>query len=165
MIYRLSGLLLCLLFLQTCTPTQKEGGLFVRTNAPKNRNARSAVTVMRARFVKIDFGLLERSASAGCRSDFTVNLFDDTVFQAVLDRLDRNEQGGFVWIGHLECIEYSQVTLAAEKDVLSGNIILPGAIYQIRYVGEGIHAVYQIDQSAFPPEEPPLQSIPPRLKQ
>lgn len=161
MIYRLSGLLLCLLLLQTCTPTQKQGGLFAHANAPENVSARSTEAVMRARFVKIDFGLLERSASAGCRGAFMMNLFDDTVYQAVLGRIDRHEPEGFVWIGHLEHVEYSQVTLVAEKDVLSGNIILPGAIYQIRYVGEGIHAVYQIDQSAFPPEAPPLQAIPP----
>ena len=161
MVYRLSGLLLCFLLLQACTPTQKQGGLFVHANAPENMSAHGAVAVMRARFVKIDFGLLERSASAGRRGAFTVNLFDDAVYQAVFDRLDRNEPEGFVWIGHLEHMEYSQVTLAVEKDILSGNITMPGAIYHVRYVGEEIHAVYQINQSAFPPEEPPLQSIPP----
>lgn len=163
MICRLNGLLLCLLLLQACTPTQKQGGLFVHVNAPKNMSTRSYPAVMRARFVKIDFGLLERSVSAGndtgSRIAFTVNLFDDTVYQAILDRLDRNAPDGFAWVGHLYHVEYSQVTLVVEKDVLSGNIILPGSLYQIRYVGEGIHAVYQINQSAFPPEEPPLQAI------
>lgn len=165
MIYRLSGLIVCILLLQACTPAQKRGELFVYANAPENTGARSAAAVMRARFVKIDFGLLERSASAGRRSAFTLNLFDDTVFLAVLDRLDRNEPEGYVWIGRLKDVKYSQVTLAVGKDVLSGNIIMPGVIYQIRYVGEGIHAIYQIDQSSFPPEEPPLQSISPILKQ
>src|SRR4030067_686016 len=80
MICRLSGLLLCLLLLQACTPTQKQGGVFVHVNGPE----------------------------------------------------------GFAWIGHLDHMEYSQVTLVVEKDVLSGNITLPGSIYQIRYVGEGI---------------------------
>ncbi len=163
MICRLNGLLLCLLLLQACTPTQKQGALFVHVNAPKNMSARNDAGVIRARFVKINFGLLERSVPAGndtgSRIVFTVNLFDDAVYQAVLDRLDRNTPEGFVWIGHLDHVEYSQVTLVVEKDVLSGNITLPGSLYQIRYVGEGIHAVYRINQSAFPPEEPPLQAI------
>lgn len=165
MIYRLRGLALCLLLLQTCTPTQNHEALFIQANAPENMSTRSKPTVMRARFVKVDFGLLEESVSVGndtgSQIALSVNLFDDTAYQAILDSLEQNAPEGFVWIGHIDGVEYSQVTLVVEGDVMSGNITLPGSIYQVRYVGKGIHAIYQIDQSAFPPEEPPLPTITP----
>lgn len=165
MIYRLSGLVLCLLLLQACTQTRNHGSLFIQANAPENMSTRSYSTVMRDRFVKVDFGLLEESVSVGndtgSQIALSVNLFDDTLYQAILDSLEQNAPEGFVWIGHLDGVEYSRVTLVVEGNVMSGNITLPGSIYQVRYVGEGIHAIYQIDQSAFPPEEPTLPTITP----
>lgn len=163
MTYCLSGLVLCLLLLEACIPTQDHVALFIQANAPKNMSARSNPTIMRARFVKIDFGLLEESVSVGNangrHTSLSVNLFDDTVYQAILDSLEQNAPEGFVWIGHLDGVEYSKVTLVVEGNVMSGNITMPGSIYQIRYVGKGIHAIYQIDQSAFPPEEPALPTV------
>jgi hypothetical protein len=39
----------------------------------------------------------------------TLNLFDDVVFAAILDRLELNKSGNFTWIGHLDGIELGQV--------------------------------------------------------
>jgi hypothetical protein len=37
-----------------------------------------------------------------------------------------------------------------------GNITMPRAFYQVRYAGIGIHAIHEIDQSAFPNESDPI---------
>ena len=50
-------------------------------------------------------------------------------------------------------IDKSQVTLVIEDAVMAGNIRLPGATFQVRYVGpDDLHSIRQIDESQFPPE-------------
>ena len=63
---------------------------------------------------------------------------------------------GLIWVGHLEVIALSSVILVAEDEIMAGNISLPGGFYQVRYAGNGIHAIYQINQAAFPPEADPI---------
>jgi len=119
------------------------------------------LTIIRTRFVDIKFDLLvgadghlkEQSDSAKVLS---LNLFGDVFFTAILDRSDSNTSGGFSWIGHLKGVEHSQVILVVDDGIMSGNITLPGAFYQVRYAGNGVHAIYKIDQSAFPPEADPI---------
>jgi len=85
-----------------------------------------------------------------------LNLFDYVIFTAVLDRVEPNRSGGYSWIGHLEGVEHSQVILVVKEGLMAGNIVVPKVFYQVRYAGNGVHAIYQIDQSAFPPEDEPV---------
>ena len=59
-------------------------------------------------------------------------------------------------MGIVEGVPHSEVTLVLEEGVLSGNITLPGTFYQVRFVGDNIHAVREIDQRFFPPEKDPI---------
>jgi len=117
-------------------------------------------TVIRSRLVHIKFELLSKDDKAPCTmadvsSSLTLNLFEDVVFTAILDRFELNRSGSFTWIGHIDGIAQSQVTLVIKGDIMSGNITLPDAFYQVRYRGDGLHVVYKIDQSAFPDEDEP----------
>ena len=118
-------------------------------------------TIVRTRFVNVNFDLLG-GADALPRDlsnvgDLVVlNLFDDVVFTAALDRVEPNRSGGYSWIGHLEGVEHSQVILVVKDGLMAGNIAPPGAFYQVRYAGSGVHAIHEINQSAFPPEAEPI---------
>ena len=118
-------------------------------------------TIIRTRFVSVNFDLLGGADTlsrdlADVGDVVVLNLFDDVVFTAVLDRVEPNRSGGYSWIGHLERMEYSQVILVVKDGLMAGNIALPGAFYQVRYVGNGVHAIYEINQSAFPPDAEPI---------
>ena len=118
-------------------------------------------TVIRSRRVHINLGLLSKGDKApqkktDINDSLTLNLFDDVVFEAILDRLEFNGSGSYTWIGHLDGIEQSQVTLVVQNEVMSGNITLSDVFYQVRYKGDGVHAIYRIDQSAFPSEKKPV---------
>ena len=74
----------------------------------------------RTRYVNVDFGLLSQET-------FTLNLFDDVSYVAVLDRIAGNATGNFTWVGHLEDSEHSRVTLVVKNgSVLVGNIAASG---------------------------------------
>ena len=117
-------------------------------------------TIIRRRHVNINLDLLMK-ADGSPKSDnkglnLNLNLFDDVALTAVIDRTESVFAGSRSFIGHVAGIEASSVILSVYGNIMSGNITVPGASYQVRYVSEGVHAVYQIDQSAFPPEAPPI---------
>lgn len=114
-------------------------------------------TVIRARNVRVDVELLRSGASPSVE----LPLFDG-MKPLVLVR-DRTEAapGGFVWLGHVAGQAQSQAVLSVVDDVVSGNITtLEGEVYQLRYAGNGIHALRQINHAAFPEEAPPLEVAP-----
>ena len=116
-------------------------------------------TVSRSRSVTVNWGAVDTGATsqkqAGGGSGLTLNLFDDAIFSAVLDRREVRSKS-VILLGHIEGIDKSQVTLVIEDTVMAGNIRLPGAYFPVRYTGSGLHSVRQIDESQFPPEGQPI---------
>jgi hypothetical protein len=111
-------------------------------------------TVIRSRFVDVRLELLGDLDAPAER--VVLNLFDDAVYTAVYDRTETNYLGSFVWVGHLEGVEASNAILTLTDGVMAGSFTTPDAIYQVRYAGNGVYAVDQIDQSRFPPEMEPV---------
>jgi hypothetical protein len=113
--------------------------------------------MIRYRFVTVNLqiitGLRKSNQSS---SSLELNLFDDAIFRAVLDRREVRSETSVVWLGHIEGVENSQVTLAVEGGIMAGNIRIRQSLYQVRYAGEGTHVLYQIDFTAFPPDSEPL---------
>jgi len=132
--------------------------LFVDAEAPGKIMGTQDPVVIRARYVNIDESVFDwmdvaNSSNPVGLDNIGLNLFEDAEYTAVKDSVDSSLPKGFTWIGHVEGIENSLVILVVENRVMSGNITLPeGLIFQIRYIEGNIHAIYQIDQSAYPPE-------------
>jgi hypothetical protein len=104
--------------------------------------------VVRARFVAVDFADLVAATTS--RAQLTLNLFSDVSLRAVIDAVDMQGENGSTVTGHLDGIEGSSVILVSNDGVMIGSITLPGAQYQIRYVGEGVHAIREFDPSQLP---------------
>jgi hypothetical protein len=113
--------------------------------------------VMRERFVKIDSDALARGdpTAPGGSKVLVLNLFEDAVFTAILERVEFSRSGSQTLFGRLDGIQGSSVMLVVKAGVVIGDIRLPRALYQLGYVGDGVHAIRQIDPSAFPDDEPP----------
>jgi hypothetical protein len=113
--------------------------------------------MIRYRFVTVNLEIITgvRKSNQSSRS-LELNLFDDAIFRAVLDRREVRSETSAVWLGHIEGVENSQVTLAVEGGIMAGNIRIRQNLYQVRYAGEGTHVLYQIDSTAFPPDSEPL---------
>jgi len=48
------------------------------------------------------------------------------------------------------------VILVVGGSQVAGNITSPEGFYEVRYAGDGVHAIYTIDQSVFPDEADPI---------
>jgi hypothetical protein len=120
-----------------------------------------APEIIRARLVTVFFDLL--GGDAVTESDFrpgstlTLNLFEDAIYVAVLERIDIVSPGSLSWIGYLKDVEGSRVTLVVGDEVLVGDITFPGSMYRVRYTGDDIHEIQEIDPTTFPPEAVPLE--------
>lgn len=108
-------------------------------------------TIKRDRYVQIKLKLIRSQEGR-----LFLNLFDDVLLTAANDRIEVRAENRFTWYGHVEEVEHSQVILVVEEGSMAGDIIAEKDIYQIRDIGGGIHAIYEIDQSAFPPHADPI---------
>src|SRR4030067_364950 len=95
------------------------------------------------------------------KKSITLNLFNDVSFTAVEDRMEERSANRYTWYGHIEGIEQSHVILVNEDGDMAGAVFVgPGEQYQVRPIGGGVHAVYDVDTSAFPPEAEPIPVYP-----
>ncbi len=126
--------------------------LFVDAAEWEDPGAAVDPTVMRGRPVEIDFEPLLQAAR---RPDGTVafELFDDAWFTGIVERAEVRSPDSYTFIGRLLDEPNSSFTLVVRKQVMVANVRVPsrGTYYQIRYLGQGVHVVRQIDESKFPP--------------
>ncbi len=147
-----------------CIPTVSafsDDGIFTMDNPIPDvlQDSGSDAEVVRHRFAGIQAEELSR-----WRHRINLNLFEDVRFTAERSRtedlwLEHTGDSGFIWVGVLADIAHSQVILVVMDGTITGNIVLPGGFYQIRYVMDGIHEIRQIDQSRFPDYCEPVESV------
>ena len=135
-------------------------GLFTQVDASPALSMPQAAfpdrAMRRSRVVTVDLNQLgSRDTSADRNTSLELNLFDDASFTAVLNRVDPVTRG-FVWSGHIPAIPMSTVSLATEDGVVHGIVLTPESSYVVRFIGNGLYTIDEIDQGAFPPEAEPL---------
>lgn len=132
-----------------------KGILFAAASQPAIQLRAPGPEVIRSRYVTVDVAALlatsSDDANASIQPTLLLNVFDDLAYSAVLDRIDPAD-GGFTWVGHVVGVDASPVTLAYVEGVMSGSILVPEAVYTVRYVGDGVHEVAQIDPTKLRPE-------------
>lgn len=138
-------------------PPLQGAGLFLATARQPTLPGITGPLNARSAAVTINWGHLGFDPARGSQSrlnrTLNLNLFPDIQFTAVQDRIElTSSRLGLIWIGHLEGIPNSFVTLVAEKSVLVGKVALPGAIYLVRPAGLDIHLVSLVNLRALPPE-------------
>jgi hypothetical protein len=111
--------------------------------------------VIRSRRVTIDTAALMAAPSdevnGVARPALLLNLFDDLAYTIVADRVEP-VSGGFTWVGHAQGFDGSLVTLASVDGAIAGNLQVPDGVFVVRYLGDGVHEVAQIDPDKLLPE-------------
>ncbi len=78
-----------------------------------------------------------------------LNLFLDVEFVAVLDHIEEDALGNHAWIGTIEGIDNSSVSLVMNNGKLSGSINLQDVCYHIRHINNQLHVIREIDVAAL----------------
>jgi hypothetical protein len=139
----------------TQAQTQAAEDLFAESVEP-GPLARTDPSVVRKRFVTINLNFLKDiglDKSLSVRPRLRLNLFADTALTARLDRSFPTRYGTS-WNGHIEGISRSDAIFVTVNNIVSGTVTVPGATYIIEYAGNGVHAIYQIDDALQLPDGP-----------
>ena len=119
------------------------------------------ITTIRSRPVQIDVGQLAAANAAGARDlastgtspsvTLTLNLFDDVVLGAVVERSSVTAAApGYVVSGRLDGVPGGTWKLLVfGNDVVTGTVRTPTTFYSIRTV-DGVHVISQVDTSSLP---------------
>lgn len=117
----------------------------------------SETSVIRTRYVEIAFDILEGALFARANKySITLNLFPDVIFEAYINQVIKNPSGSYSWIGEIIGIPEAEVIFVVKNGFMMGNVVLPGYIYQIRYAGNHIHSINEVDSSFSLPDLPPI---------
>jgi hypothetical protein len=119
-------------------------------------------TVVGVRPVQVDLDSLAGENLPEGAESIILNLFDDLSLVAVKDRLERRSDTIYTWFGSIEGGRHSSAIIVVADASVAANITVDGQMYQVRDLGDGIHAIREIDQSMFPDESPPIEvALPP----
>jgi hypothetical protein len=128
-------------------------------------------SVMRSRYTTINFDVLPdpRARTVLGRQPRTVplQLFPNLAIVAVFERFDPN-RNGVTWVGSVEGVPFSTVTLVYGNGLMTGSVVMPGGIYNIRPApaelrrlnplgNREVHVVSEIRQEGLLPEAPPIE--------
>ena len=105
---------------------------------------------MRSRNVRINTDILKTND----HSSISLNLFDDVVLQANLVRIERSKNGNYIWVGKLEGDDKSEVVLVTNGEITTGSIRSLNHEFSIKFAGNGIHAVMEMDKTGYSKEAP-----------
>ncbi len=107
-------------------------------------------TVKRSRTVEVAGGELARQETV------TLPLFPDVTMQLVRDEL-RETPRGIVWRGHVADDPSSGAIFVIHGEVVVGNIFTRERTFELRYAGNGVHEIREIDGTKFPPDSQPTE--------
>jgi len=100
--------------------------------------------------VSVDFERLATLKEPG--ASMRLDLFNDATIVAVVDRVVTRSPQRYSLLGHLAGGRAGTFALAVYHGVLVADIHIPGsATFQVRYLGDGVHVVEDVDGTAFPP--------------
>jgi hypothetical protein len=136
-------------------------------SVPAAAQGPSDPTITRFRYTTINFDVLPGPDDRRMLREppIVLELFDDATVVAAFDRYDAYP-GGVTWVGRVEGVPMSTVTLAYADGLMTGSVVMPHALYQIRPApedarvtpsGAALHIVSQVDQSRFLPEAAPIE--------
>ena len=126
-------------------------------------------TALRTRYVTIDVAVLPASSDRGPAREpaLPLDLFPDVSVRAIFDRFDANATG-VTWVGHVEGVPMSSVTLVYGDGLVAGSVVTPAASFSIRPApatmrressagGRELHVVTEVNQDGFLKEAPPIE--------
>jgi hypothetical protein len=145
----------CLAAVSACAvPRSCTGGIFTDTARPGSVDPDPRSTVRRARRVEIDFGRVfpggEGPSAAGAAERLTLNLFPDVCLIALRERVTDLRNGKVQWEGRVPGASPGTVSLIIDSRLMVGTLRIDREVYEIRYLGDGVHVVTDVDPSKFP---------------
>ncbi len=109
---------------------------------------RSDPATATVRLVRIAFEL------ARTADELNFNVVPEEAASMSKIRIDERAPDDYSWFGGNPATA-GDAALVVKGDDMVGTIRCAGRLYRIRPLGDGLHAVVEVDESALPPDHPP----------
>ena len=120
-------------------------------------------SIARFRFVSINLALLldANGELLPIETPFQlpINLFPDVTYTGVITQVTQDETGA-AWVGYLDGVEYSALTLVYTAGVFIMHAASPIGSYEVTNVGGDLYRIVQIDQTQLPGGEGVIEGNP-----
>lgn len=113
----------------------------------------SSDSINRLKYVWVNLRALsvKLNSSVAYAEKVILNLFPDVSYTAINSSIIYRSEGNYTWIGKIEGIPYSTVTLVISQGKVTGDInAVEGGFYQIRPTENGLHFIQLMDFSIIP---------------
>ena len=119
------------------------------------RDIRLGMHVVQFQAVAVELNALT-AATPGTR--LGLNVTPDVSFMGVVDQIEWRGEHRFTIAGYLEGLALSSFMIVVEEDVAVGSIRAPTVdrLFELRYIGDGIHLICDIDSARMLPEADPI---------
>ncbi len=129
---------------------QQATGLFVPSASHARLNDSLPSTIVRRRPVTVWFDQTVKPEGVPLRLDF--NLFEGVRLVGEVDAIQRDNPKRRVLTGRLTGLHDGAFTIVIQDGVMIGDIRARNVgSFQIRFLGDGVHEIREIDESKFPP--------------
>ena len=129
-------------------------GIFSDTSRRGTLDPGPSRTVRRSRRVEVDIGRLfpggAPPSAARAADRVTLNLFPDVCVTARREEAKDLAPDRVQWIGRVEGVPNGTAILVIDDSLMVGTVTIDRRVFRISYLGDGVHAIADIDQSAFP---------------
>jgi hypothetical protein len=103
------------------------------------------LAAVRSRSVGINFSVLSGpQGDVGSQSleggAIQMNLFEDTVYDVVIDSIEESASGGTAWNGHIDGLIPSYAYMVYTDGVFAAHIASLEGVYEVQYTGERLHS-------------------------
>jgi peptidyl-Asp metalloendopeptidase len=134
--------------------------LFLEATLPVQLGQADPSFVKRSRVAQVNWqalgsGEVQTSAERE-KKTIRLNLFPDRAYTAWVRQTEITRNQEIIWQGGLEGTPGSEVTLVMKNGLLVGNVSFPGGRFQIRFLGDGIHRIREVDPGGYPKERDPI---------
>jgi len=135
------------------------GGLFSAATPTADMKAQSLPDhVVRARFVTVNLDLLQQADTQS--QAVTLNLFDDAVFTGVVTGVENVTSDSVSRYGSLLNVDNGYFYLVTAGDAFMAHVASPAGVYEVKFAGNGVYRVEEIDQSKFVDHDPNAEYLP-----
>jgi hypothetical protein len=116
------------------TPPVLPPGLLTPANLPADYSIPPTIVSDQVQIVTLD--------PARLTGRFSLTLFDKTTYVALVDRVEEQGPGHFVWTGHLSGQQGSLVQVTVAEQVVSGFIEVKNTRYELQRLHDNFYALY-----------------------
>jgi len=82
-------------------------------------------------------------------AEINLNLFPEVNFTGVIERIEKNSETSFSWIGYIKDVESGYFYLVISEGIFIAHVATPEAIYEVHNIRNDIYEIIRIDQSVF----------------